>query len=84
MLPYTIVDDMIIVGIHEFGVKYTAAITPDPPLNAMKPMMRMKPPSEIKGIECPLIDWWGLSGGNLSILGPRILAPTNAQTPPDM
>ena len=44
-------------------------------MNAKNPNIRMKPPSDIKGIECPEM-YLLLSSLNLSILGPRTIEPT--------
>ena len=58
----------------------------DPPLKAKKPKIRIKAPRLTRGMECPTMP--GLSpplrpGRNLPILGPSMMAPTRATTPPE-
>ena len=43
-------------------------------MNAMKPKIKMKPPNDISGMECPAMYLLFVSL-NRSILGPNIIAP---------
>ena len=49
-------------------------ITCEPALNAINPKVRINPPREIKGMECPAI-YLLSSSRNRSTLGPKIIAP---------
>ena len=52
-----------------------AIFTREPALNAKNPKIRIKPPNEINGMECPEI-YLLLSSLNRSILGPSTIEPT--------
>ena len=57
----------------------------EPPLKAKNPKTRMKAPRLTRGMEWPTIPGLSIpliSGRNLPILGPSMMAPTRAKTPP--
>ena len=57
----------------------------EPPLKAKNPKTRMNAPRLTRGMECPTMPGLSIpliSGLNLPILGPSMIAPTRAKTPP--